>query len=553
MIPHLRRGIVPLAIGVIVALAYWPGLHAFWGRDDFMQLAFARLLGSPWPLFVHDHYFPVPGSIFRPLGFASFWLWQALFGTDYFAHAFADMLLHIAVAIVLYRVMRSAIDPMPAALCALLFAVHPAVIGTALWWSARFDLLAALFAFVAMSAAFDYAESKRKAALLIAGAGLLAALLSKETALAASLALALVFVRRALADSAQRASAIRALAAVVSITIVFLIWRGLVLGTATSGLTGETSLVAAGGKGFVDWFRHLAGYLSFWPRLGATERIIEAGVLLAAMGCFLVARRRGGTEPLAPREVDLVLSGLSLAVFSALLQGPVVALNATPLGAEASAVEAAMQSRLYYLGFGGFAIALSVPVRRMLAARAPRGRRAFVAGVFAIGAGLFFWISRESAMAYANVTSASKPLAEAAAVAVDRLALPPAHCHVVLLGVEPPAEWGIYVSMDSVVKALSSDLSRVSRCYVHADYPTFFHLMSRGASPDDAAPYGLRLVGGQPLPWLHVGDAVAAYIDPPAKPDPAERRGIQFLRFENGTFRDVTAEVTDGRLAVTLQ
>ncbi len=102
-----RRALVPFVLAVLVALVYWPGLYGFWGRDDFMQLAFARLVGSPWPLFVHDHYFPVPGSIFRPLGFASFWLWQALFGTDYFANAFGDMLLHIAVSFALFRVIRA--------------------------------------------------------------------------------------------------------------------------------------------------------------------------------------------------------------------------------------------------------------------------------------------------------------------------------------------------------------------------------------------------------------------------------------------------------------
>src|SRR5207244_6935980 len=92
---RLRGVAAALTIFLCVAFAYWPGLHGFWGRDDFMQLAFARLIGSPLPLFVHDHYFPAPGSIFRPLGFASLWLWQTLFGSNYFAHAFADMLLHV--------------------------------------------------------------------------------------------------------------------------------------------------------------------------------------------------------------------------------------------------------------------------------------------------------------------------------------------------------------------------------------------------------------------------------------------------------------------------
>src|SRR5258706_4294349 len=129
---------VLLALGV--AAVYWPGLAGFWGRDDFAALATARMLGSPWPLFSHDH-FPLPGSIFRPLGFASMWLTTAWLGTDYRANALADLALHLAVCCALFRVVRLALRPLaPALLCALLFAVHPAVIGTALWWSDRFDL-----------------------------------------------------------------------------------------------------------------------------------------------------------------------------------------------------------------------------------------------------------------------------------------------------------------------------------------------------------------------------------------------------------------------------
>ena len=69
-----------LVIVVVVVFIGWPGVHGFWGRDDYFQLALARMIGSPWPLFAHDH-FPVPHSVFRPLGFASMWLDTRPFGT----------------------------------------------------------------------------------------------------------------------------------------------------------------------------------------------------------------------------------------------------------------------------------------------------------------------------------------------------------------------------------------------------------------------------------------------------------------------------------------
>ena len=552
MSPPASRGggvLAALAIVVCVAIAYWPGLHGYWGRDDFMQLAFARLIGSPWPLFIHDHYFPVPGSIFRPLGFASFWVWQALFGTNYFSHAFADMLLHAGVSLALFRVVRfSGLDRVPAVLCTLLFALHPAVLGTALWWSARFDLLAALFAFIALRAAFDYMQQRRIAFLQITLAAALAALLSKETAAALFVAVALIWLRWAWREPEHRAAALRAVAALSAIAVLFFLWRWAVLGTAASGLAGEASLAALTGNGVVDWFRYVAGYISFWPRLGIAQRAVAGLLALALIGYGLVAWMRRAPRSSSLRCADLLLCGLCLFLLPAVLQAPIVALNATSLRGDASAIEAVMQSRLYYLSIGGFVIALSALVQRIVPARTDL-MRFLLMGILGIGAFAFGWASRDAASAYASRSLAPKAVAEAAAAAVDGLTLPASHCHVFLLGVEPPAEWSIYVSMDSVVKALSTNLPRIDRCFVHADYVTFFHLMGRAAEPGDAAPYRPREVRGQPLDWLHVGDAVVAYLDPPSRFD-ADVRGAVFLRYENGSFRDVTAEVFEGRLVV---
>ena len=90
-------------IAAAVAIVSYPNLHGFWGRDDFAQLALVRMIGSPWPLFVDDHFF-VAGSVFRPLGFFSLWLCEKLFGTDYAPNAAFDIALHAAVALTLFRV-----------------------------------------------------------------------------------------------------------------------------------------------------------------------------------------------------------------------------------------------------------------------------------------------------------------------------------------------------------------------------------------------------------------------------------------------------------------
>jgi hypothetical protein len=156
-----RRARLLLVIGAalsiaVVMVAYWPGLRGFWGRDDYFVLAYMRLVDNPWAFFVNDH-FPVQGSIFRPLGFASMWLTQALFGTAYRAESLADLGLHIAVAVALFRVVSLVLrTPLLALSCTLLFAVQPAALATVLVWTNRFDLLAAFFCLLALRAAYDY-------------------------------------------------------------------------------------------------------------------------------------------------------------------------------------------------------------------------------------------------------------------------------------------------------------------------------------------------------------------------------------------------------------
>jgi hypothetical protein len=173
--------------------------------------------------------------------------------------------------------------------------------------------------------------------------------------------------------------------------------------------------------------------------------------------------------------------------------------------------------------------------------------------VLALGAAVLGWVSRESAIDYASRTTLPKTMAEAAAAAVDRLDLPTTHCHVVLLGADPPVEWSIYVSMDAVVKALSANLNAVGRCFIHSDYVTYFNLMDGTATPADAAPYEPHEASGSPVPWLRVGDAVIAYLDPPPRSEGETVRGMRFLRYDGGVFRDVTADVADGTMHVELR
>src|SRR5688500_3686238 len=470
---RFARACAMLVIALAVAVVYWPGLHGDWGRDDYFQLAFVRLLESPWALFAHDH-FPVPGSVFRPLGVASMWLGSVLFGTDYVAHAASDLVLHVGVCLALFALLaRLGLASLPAVLATLLFALHPAAIGTALWWSARFDLLAALFVLLALNVACAYRERQRPVALACALAAVLAALLSKEIGLAAVAAIGLLWAHWALRVRAQRVLALRAIAWLCLCTLAWFSWRAFVLGTPASGLTGETALAETFAQGMSDWLRMAPGYFLHGTRLGAPAWLAGATALVLLVVAAALRMR-------APTRPGLIAAwlccGLCLLLAPAVLQAPVAALNAAPLEAGASAVEVAMQSRLYYLGVAGLAVLCaallawigrtpSVPVRMLaLAALLP------LIATWALA-------SHRAADAFARRSVAIAQIAHAAVDAVAALDLPPTHCHVVLLGVVQAPEWGGYVSMDSVLKASSPDPARIAHCWFHAEDMTWFHLL----------------------------------------------------------------------------
>ena len=124
-------------------------------------LAVVRMIGSPWIFFTTITSLLL-APFFRPLGFASMWLCEKLFGTAYAPNAAFDIGLQVAVALALCRAAVHAGAPiLPAALISLIFALHPATSATSMWWSARFDLLATLFVLLSVDAAIRFRDRER--------------------------------------------------------------------------------------------------------------------------------------------------------------------------------------------------------------------------------------------------------------------------------------------------------------------------------------------------------------------------------------------------------
>lgn len=525
-------------LAAAVAIVYWPGFTADWVRDDFNALAFVRLLDSPWPLFVQDH-FHAPAAHFRPLGYAAFWLNAALFGAGFTAQAVVEWALHVGVAIALYRLIRVGVPGRGLALlCALAFAVHPSAIGPALWYSDRFGHLATLFALIAVRAAYDYRAAPRARHLAVVLAALLAALLSKELGLVAALPITLLWWT---AIARARAPLWPALLALWGTVLLYFLWRWAVLGTPASGMTGTRPLAAMLGEGMALWLANLPGYLAFWPRLDGIERaLLSACALLLAVPLARALRRGSGWR------ADLLLTGLLLALLPGLIQAPIAVFNAMPLSAQVSAVETAMQSRLYYMSLTGGALLLSVLLGPAWAAA---GRWRWLAAPAAIGLLLILALAaRQTAESYRARSLEIGRTARAAVAELARHPLPAHGCRVYFLGIHHAPEWDIFVSMDAIIKALSPDLGKVAHCLVGSDSVTFMHLLPAGvAAAEGTAPYVPTRRASGPAPRRQVGNVEMLYLSPPPVFTPEAWRGTLFLANEDGVFRDVSADVLSGR------
>ena len=507
-----RSSTFALCLLVLLALSlavFWPGFWADWGRDDYMQLAMARLVDSPWAFFTTDH-FPLPNSVFRPMGFASFWLGQALAGTNFQGHALIGFGLFAATAPLLFALLRRfEIGALAALLATAVFAAHPVAVGTALWWSARFDVLALLFSLIALHQARCTVLNGRSRHLVATLLALLAAALSKEIGLIAAAACVVMLQHQAWT---QRESFWRAQWASLLCTLVvmvFLAWRAAILGTGGSGIVGGAGLWTSLSEGLMRWFAVAPGYVGFqqhlaWP--AALQALLVACLVVALLPVGRPLARQAGSR------LPLLLIGLCLLLLPALLQAPVVRLNALALTAEMSSVEAAMQSRLYFMSLAGLALLLAMVLDRVIASDVVPRQLAVLIGVCGLIA-LLAGGTHQQARDFSDLSRANAEIARQALRIADDYDWPSGSpCHLVIDEVEPPPEWSIYVSMDSVVKALYPDLEAIDHCFIHANYPTFYHLISSEHGDADASPFVAPDYDGGPLARRRVDGLTLVYL-----------------------------------------
>ncbi|HET7779036.1 MAG TPA: hypothetical protein VFL07_10815 [Rudaea sp.] len=543
-----RRARVALLVFACL-LAVWcyaPALHAYFAQDDFTLLALARLLHEPALPFYHDHF---PGSLFfRPLGIFLWWLTVACFDNAPRGHYAVNLLLHLGVVLALYtllqRLRRDA--PLNVAWVAA-YAVHPLAIGTALWLSDRFDLIATGFSLLALAAAVDYAQRPRIGRLAAVVGCVLVAFMGKEIAIVGAIAAAALIAlpnRDWPLTMRQRWTAV---AAIALVTIAWLGYRQALLLEPQNALRYAGPLVAMFEKGIGLWLQIGFQYLFMDPRQTAWANVLLAfGGALIVIAVVLTARRAGWKRPQA---LGVAAAVLILLFLPAPTQAPVVAVSTSALSEKTFWFDLIGESRLYHLSLAGLIAALML-LTTPRESNAATGALAWRASVVA-GAGLVLmlavWIPASHALAHDFAKRSREQIAplQAAHAAIARLPLPPQRCQIYLL--DAASIWGLQDIGDPTIKASSPEPSRLEHCLVlteRAPWGNFVRTGSVGA--DDYRPLRVLEHGGKPVPWLTLGSLQVAYLNLDADIDARTLAGAFFLEYRGGTFVDVSEQVRSG-------
>ena len=189
------RGIYAL---VPAALALFASLNTLWNgfaADDISQILnndsikkFSNLpltfTSRAWA-YASEEVALSLGSYYRPLMDALLTINYALFGDSAVGWHMVNALIHVAVTLLVFVVLRALTNrPWVAAVSACLFAVHPAHAEPVAWISGVTDLLMTVFLLPAFYFYLRYRKSNRKYLIPLSLVFYLLALLSKETSLA---------------------------------------------------------------------------------------------------------------------------------------------------------------------------------------------------------------------------------------------------------------------------------------------------------------------------------------------------------------------------------
>jgi hypothetical protein len=143
--------ILALLLAGAVLIVYWPALHGGFLWDDDSHISGNAALTSAGGLY--DIWFK-PGATcqYYPLTFTVFWAGYQLWGLNTFGYHLLTLLLHVAAAVLLWRLLARLSAP-GAFLAGAIFALHPVCVMSVAWMT---ELKNTLSGALALGAALAY-------------------------------------------------------------------------------------------------------------------------------------------------------------------------------------------------------------------------------------------------------------------------------------------------------------------------------------------------------------------------------------------------------------
>ncbi len=318
---------VPLLL-ILVTLCFLPGITPSLSGDDFVHVYRNR---QPFPA-AFSAFTAQDGREYRPLVRLSLALDSQIWGARYQGFHVTNLLLHLATVLLVYQLSRRLLPGrFPPLLAAALFALHPVHSYSVNGIMGRTDLLCALFLVSATLASL-------RGAWVIALLLFLAALLSKEVALAFPLLLLLWTPFR---DSDRRRTLLASLAGSFILTISYLAVRLTLLAPSHSDL---------------------AVYLQFSGIQVVKNIVFYGGALLIPAGQFEL-RALAETEPFAAAALGFGAVAVGFAVFwpirRSLLKSPEVGMALVWTAVFLLPVLLLFQRRYLYIPSIGFSILIA--------------------------------------------------------------------------------------------------------------------------------------------------------------------------------------------------
>ena len=186
--------VAPGVLCLLIAVSYFPATQAGFVWDDAVLSGAKPLqnLSGLWQIWFEPRSLKEYEGHYWPVLYTTFWLEHRLWGLHPLGYHLVNLLLHMGVTLLLWRLLlRLAMPVAWAWAAAAVFAVHPLHVESVVWVMGRKDLLAAGFYLGAVLYYLRFAEHRRRADYARALALFMLSLLSKSIAVTLPVALLL--------------------------------------------------------------------------------------------------------------------------------------------------------------------------------------------------------------------------------------------------------------------------------------------------------------------------------------------------------------------------